>query len=130
MTAALPPGRRSTRCTMKRMLCLILLCLAAGCVTPGERTPLKLLPEDSAPLPRRGRKCPHCREPVVVRKAALLTPANAAALDQKKSAPPSDAPPEPAPRLAHFKVFRSALNTWDTLFAEAAEFVTEVGPDR
>jgi hypothetical protein len=36
---------------MKRTLCLILVCLAAGCVTPGERTPLKLLPEDSAPLP-------------------------------------------------------------------------------
>jgi hypothetical protein len=34
---------------MKRTLCLF-LCLAVGCVAPGERTPLKLLPEDSAPL--------------------------------------------------------------------------------
>jgi len=36
---------------MKRMLCVVFLGLAAGCVTPGERTPLKMLPEDTAPLP-------------------------------------------------------------------------------
>jgi hypothetical protein len=36
---------------MKRTLGLVLVCVAAGCVTPGERTPLKLLPDDSAPLP-------------------------------------------------------------------------------
>jgi hypothetical protein len=36
---------------MKRMLCLTFLCVAAGCVTPGERAPLRLLPEDSPPLP-------------------------------------------------------------------------------
>jgi hypothetical protein len=36
---------------MKRASCLLVLCLAAGCVTPGERTPLKLLPDDSPPLP-------------------------------------------------------------------------------
>ena len=36
---------------MKRTPCLILICLAAGCVTPGERAPLKLLPDDAAPLP-------------------------------------------------------------------------------
>ena len=35
---------------MKRGLCLVLVCLAAGCVAPGERTPLKLLPDDSPPL--------------------------------------------------------------------------------
>ena len=35
---------------MKRTLCLV-LCLVAGCVSPGERTPLKLLPDDSPPLP-------------------------------------------------------------------------------
>jgi hypothetical protein len=35
---------------MKRALCLLAVCLA-GCVAPGERTPLKLLPEDSPPLP-------------------------------------------------------------------------------
>jgi hypothetical protein len=35
---------------MKRGLCLVLVCLAAGCVAPGERAPLKLLPDDSAPL--------------------------------------------------------------------------------
>jgi hypothetical protein len=83
------------------------------------------------PRPRRSRKCPHCREPVVVRKGALLTASDAAALDQEKPAPQSEpSPPEPAPRLARFKAFRSALSTWDTLFAEAAEFVTEVGPER
>jgi hypothetical protein len=73
------------------------------------------------PRPRRGRKCPHCGEPIVVRKGALLAP------DQKPSAPLSEEPP---PRLARFKVFRSALDTWDTLFAEAAEFVTAIGPER
>lgn len=36
---------------MKRALSLLVICLAAGCVAPGERTPIKLLPEDSAPLP-------------------------------------------------------------------------------
>jgi hypothetical protein len=36
---------------MKRLLCVILVTLAAGCVAPGERTPLKLLPDDAAPLP-------------------------------------------------------------------------------
>ncbi len=36
---------------MKRTLCLALVCLAAGCVAPGERTPLKMLPDDSPPLP-------------------------------------------------------------------------------
>jgi hypothetical protein len=36
---------------MKRAFCLVALCLAAGCVAPGERTPLRLLPDDSAPLP-------------------------------------------------------------------------------
>jgi hypothetical protein len=36
---------------MKRASCLLVLCLTAGCVTPGERTPLKLLPDDSPPLP-------------------------------------------------------------------------------
>jgi hypothetical protein len=29
------------------------------------------------PRPRRKRKCPHCREPVVVRQGALLTTADA-----------------------------------------------------
>ncbi len=36
---------------MKRTLGLVVLCLAAGCVAPGERAPLTLLPEDSTPLP-------------------------------------------------------------------------------
>jgi hypothetical protein len=35
---------------MKRALFLVVVCLA-GCVTPGERTPLKMLPDDSPPLP-------------------------------------------------------------------------------
>jgi hypothetical protein len=36
---------------MKRVLCVVLVSLAGGCVAPGERTPTKLLPDDSAPLP-------------------------------------------------------------------------------
>jgi hypothetical protein len=36
---------------MKRILCLAVLCLAVGCVAPGERTPLRLLPDDNPPLP-------------------------------------------------------------------------------
>ncbi len=36
---------------MKRAFSLVVICLAAGCVAPGERTPLKLLPEDAPPLP-------------------------------------------------------------------------------
>jgi hypothetical protein len=36
---------------MKRSLCLVVICLAAGCVAPGERTPLKMLPDDTPPLP-------------------------------------------------------------------------------
>ncbi len=35
---------------MTRAFCLALVCLA-GCVAPGERTPLKMLPDDSPPLP-------------------------------------------------------------------------------
>jgi hypothetical protein len=36
---------------MKRTLCLLVIALAAGCVAPGERAPLKLLPDDAPPLP-------------------------------------------------------------------------------
>jgi hypothetical protein len=36
---------------MKRAICVVALCLAAGCVGPGERTPLKLLPDDGPPMP-------------------------------------------------------------------------------
>jgi hypothetical protein len=36
---------------MKRALGLLFVILAAGCVAPGERTPLKMLPDDSPPLP-------------------------------------------------------------------------------
>src|SRR5262249_52352075 len=61
----------------------------------------------------------------------LLTAADAEALGGKGPAPQGEPPPpEPPPRLARVKTFRSALSTWDTLFAEAAEFVTQVGPDR
>ncbi|HKI32617.1 MAG TPA: hypothetical protein VKA46_12195 [Gemmataceae bacterium] len=83
------------------------------------------------PRPRRNRKCPHCREPVVLRKGILLTTAGAQALDQKKAAPDGGpAPAEEAPCFARFKMFRSSLTTWESLFAEAAEFVTELGPER
>jgi hypothetical protein len=35
---------------MKRTLCVLLLCLTSGCLGPGERTPLQLLPDDTPPL--------------------------------------------------------------------------------
>jgi hypothetical protein len=79
------------------------------------------------PRPRRNRKCPHCREPLVVRKGALLTPAASQTVDQKKEEVP---PAEETPRFARFKVFRSSLTTWEALFAEAAEFATWLGPER
>jgi hypothetical protein len=83
------------------------------------------------PRPRRNRKCPHCREPVVLRRGALLRADDVQALDEKKSAPQEEpAAPEPAPRVARFKTFRSTLTPWESLFAEAAEFVSEVGPER
>src|SRR5947209_11663418 len=78
------------------------------------------------PRPRRNRKCPHCREPIVLRQGALLTAAGAKARDEKKSS----AKDEPAPSFARYKIFRSSLSTWESLFAEAAEFVTQVGPER
>jgi hypothetical protein len=83
------------------------------------------------PRPRRNRKCPHCREPVVLRQGALLTAADAQTIDEKKS-PPSKAEPaaDDTPCFARFKVFRIGLATWETLFAEAAEFASEVGPER
>jgi hypothetical protein len=89
------------------------------------------------PRPKRKRKCPHCREPVVPRQGALLTEADAKALDgrKKEQAAPEPAPPEPEPegdepRFVRFRVFRSTLTTWESLFAEAAEFADEVGPER
>jgi hypothetical protein len=73
------------------------------------------------PRPRRSRKCPHCGEQVVVRKGAVV------AADPKKEEVP---PAEPSPRFAHFKMFRSSLTTWESLFAEAAEFASQLGPER
>ena len=29
-----------------------------------------------------------------------------------------------------FRIFRSMMKSWDTLFAEAAAFASELGPDR
>jgi hypothetical protein len=78
------------------------------------------------PRPRRNRKCPHCREPIVLRQGALLTAADAKTRDEKKSADADEA----APSLARFKIFRSSLNTWESLFAEAAEFASRLGPER
>ncbi len=61
-----------------------------------------------------------------MRKGAILTADQATAPDRKKE---PDAP-EPAPRFARFKLFRSSLTTWESLFAEAAEFAGQLGPDR
>jgi hypothetical protein len=83
------------------------------------------------PRPRRNRKCPHCREPVVLRQGNLLTTADAQALNQPKAAPQQDEPSaDQAPVLARFKMFRSSLTTWESLFAEAAEFASQLGPER
>ncbi len=79
------------------------------------------------PRPRRGRKCPHCREPLVVREGALLPADGSRAADVPKG---EAAPAEAAPRFARFKMFRSALTTWESLFAEAAEFASQMGPER
>ena len=29
-----------------------------------------------------------------------------------------------------YRMFRSSMSSWDTLFAQVAEFATQVGPDR
>jgi hypothetical protein len=79
------------------------------------------------PRPRRNRKCPHCREPLVVRKGAILPPDGAAAPEPKKDEAPV---PDPVPRFARYKMFRSALTTWESLFAEAAEFASQLGPEQ
>ena len=43
----------------------------------------------------------------------------------------ADAYLEPAPgSYVAFNVFRSSVRSWDTLFAEAAAFATEIGRDR
>src|SRR5689334_13266028 len=87
------------------------------------------------PRPKRKRKCPHCREPVVPRQGALLTEADARALADRKKAPPAPAPepaPPPAetepaePRFVRYRLFRSGLTTWETLFDEAAQFAADV----
>ena len=33
-------------------------------------------------------------------------------------------------RVVRFKVFRGAFSKWETLFAQAAEFASGLGPDR
>ena len=47
----------------------------------------------------------------------------------KPDLPPAAAPPKPGWRL-NYRIFRGTLATWDALFSEAAEFATEVGPER
>ena len=42
---------------------------------------------------------------------------------------PESAERKPAWRMA-YKVFRGTFATWETLFSEAAEFATELGPER
>jgi len=60
------------------------------------------------------------------------------------AAPPSDAPadawtpPDPAPAAvpapvkwrARHEMFRGTFATWEELFEEAADFATEIGPER
>jgi hypothetical protein len=79
------------------------------------------------PRPRRSRKCPHCREPLVVRKGVIQPPNGAGAPEPKQDDAPA---PDVAPRFARFKMFRSSLTTWESLFAEAAEFVSQLDPEQ
>jgi hypothetical protein len=107
------------------------------------------------PRPRRNRRCPHCRRWVMVRHGSLLSEADARAFDERKKAEatPAAAPRPAGPkeelrglvaevlremaegqpaetRFADFKVFRSSLSTWESLFAKVAEFISQLGPGR
>ena len=103
------------------------------------------------PRPTRRRKCPSCREWIAVRGDKLLSDAQAKALavrppdpapqaDSKEAAAPPDQVDEAlaeqdeedqaAARFADFKMFRSSLSPWETIFQQAADFATQVGRDR
>jgi len=56
---------------MKRALCVV-FCLAAGCLASGERTPLRMLPDDTPPLPYAD---------LLTRARAQVTAATNASLD-------------------------------------------------
>jgi hypothetical protein len=49
--------------------------------------------------------------------------------EAKAGGVPESKPPKPEWQLA-YKYFRGTLATWDQLFSQAAEFATEVGPER
>lgn len=111
--------------------------------------------EPISPRPRRARACPHCQQRVIVRQGQLL-PGEESRSDAMGNILPSPAmksadrvvpreelrallhellqemrkAEEPADRLATFRVFRSPLTTWESLFARAAQFVSKVGPRR
>jgi hypothetical protein len=106
------------------------------------------------PRPRRNRRCPHCQRHVLLRQGALFTEDDARAFDERKKTEAADAESrkraahkedlrallaevlaearagKEGSRLAAFKVFRSPLTTWESLFARAAEFVSDLGPGR
>jgi hypothetical protein len=107
------------------------------------------------PRPSRRRKCPHCREWVVPRGAQLLTEGQARDLDAKQASQVQaleaqrstakkqelrglvaevvaerNGPEDETARFADFKMFRTTLSPWETLFQQAAEFATQLGPGR
>jgi hypothetical protein len=72
---------------------------------------------------------------VAVRGGQLLTDEQA----PKPEAEPPQGEEEPAAdansdgdvaRFADFKLFRSSLSPWETIFREAADFATHIGPSR
>jgi hypothetical protein len=105
--------------------------------------------ETIEPRPTRRRKCPSCREWITVRGDKLLSPAQSKAQDARppegdgKEAPPAEQPDsvdeavqeqeeedQAAARFADFKVFRSSLSPWETIFQQAADFATQIGRER
>jgi hypothetical protein len=90
-----------------------------------ESAPCPACGKEIIPPPRRRRKCPHCREwvpAVETESAGDPAPANA-------SGTAADEGQDPA-RFADYKMFRSGLSPWESLFQQAADFATQLGPDR
>lgn len=99
-----------------------------------------------SPRPRRARKCPHCGEQLVVRGGQLVTTKAPAGLAPAQ-APPGASPsnlretiadvlvemglgPGEAARFAHYKTFGSELSPREAAFAQALQFLTDLGPAR
>jgi hypothetical protein len=97
--------------------------------------------KDVTPLPRRRRKCPNCGEWVPPRgeepAPALAVAAGAKDLSEEElrarveeAVAERDGAAGPVARFADYKMFRSRLSPWESLFQQAADFATQVGPGR